>query len=181
MKRLARTLFTLCSTASLLLCVAACTLWVRSYHRLDAINLVTSDRSLAIAAPTARLWFVYDTRPPLYAVSPDATPFRDIDAVAPGWTGIRRTGAIWWTHTPILTAVVVPTWMVAGLTAALPALWLAGRWCRRHRERAGFCASCGYDLRASPGRCPECGTPAATAANAEASAVPPADPPPAAW
>ena len=28
---------------------------------------------------------------------------------------------------------------------------------RRHARRRGLCLSCGYDLRASPGACPECG------------------------
>ena len=33
MRRLARHLFTLCSAVSLVLCVAVCALWVRSYRR----------------------------------------------------------------------------------------------------------------------------------------------------
>ena len=55
--------------------------------------------------------------------------------------------------------VAVPYWAL--LAAALtPAGVVAGVWSRRRRRRvrAGHCRRCGYDLRASPERCPECGS-----------------------
>ena len=58
----------------------------------------------------------------------------------------------------------VPAWLAALALAVLPAWWCR-RWWRlrtgRRRRSEGHCATCGYDLRATPGRCPECGAVAA--------------------
>jgi hypothetical protein len=40
----------------------------------------------------------------------------------------------------------------------VPAFQIRRMAIRKHRVRAGHCTSCGYDLRGSAGRCPECGT-----------------------
>ena len=58
----------------------------------------------------------------------------------------------WWGF-----GVSCPHWAVALAAVVLPALRLTGLWRMRRRRTAGLCRACGYDLRATPGRCPECG------------------------
>lgn len=48
--------------------------------------------------------------------------------------------------------------MVAILFTATPFAWLIRLAATIRRKRSGCCQQCGYDLRASPDRCPECGT-----------------------
>ena len=54
---------------------------------------------------------------------------------------------------------MVPHWFIALLAALLPAWRFGGFKRRRRRSRLAhnLCVNCGYDLRASPDKCPECG------------------------
>ncbi len=72
--------------------------------------------------------------------------------------GFRKSGHYYGIELP-------PPWVLPTDFALLPALWLTIFLFRRRsqdKKRLGLCPTCGYDLRASKGRCPECGTPIPT-------------------
>jgi hypothetical protein len=67
---------------------------------------------------------------------------------------------------PVLARNLPPPWpmlVMSGLVGALMYVWYRverpGE-LRRERKAKGLCVRCGYDLRGTPQRCPECGAPA---------------------
>jgi len=63
----------------------------------------------------------------------------------------------------------VPFWLPFAFAVAVPLWRLLDRIQIGLRHRAGLCQRCGYDLRASRDRCPECGEPIPDAPPAAAS------------
>ena len=169
-----RKLFTLAAGTSAVLCVAVCVLWVRSYSVADVWGWGgRPDANVSVVSVYGRIWSEYireigftggATRPPgiqgYYAMPVSGDPFRSWE---PTWS---FCGFRWMESDPlpgepiptVLRVLAVPHWALVLATGTLPGIWLVA-WRRRHRRAPspGRCASCGYDLRATPDRCPECG------------------------
>jgi hypothetical protein len=185
-----RRLLNLVTFLSLLLCVVALALWVRSHvadefvgwhswvfdrarpeneeRRVCCVGVcngvaVAADvRVWEYAQPAAPVpggggWFLnghYGRQWPLDSVASHAAQSHGFGWVrwdsppTPGFSGARG-----WAVTVPLGAVAA----LAALPAASRACDLARAMRRSGRQRRGHCGRCGYDLCATPGRCPECG------------------------
>jgi hypothetical protein len=153
-----RRTWSILSLASAVLGVVTVILWVRSYWvadyfpfagrfgRLPYGQIVSSEGGILVSnvhsltgsnmPDPKRHW---ELRPPGY----DAGHFRfHKDLFGSFYPAVIRMSCPYWFVVSVFSFVAVAT----GLFAR-----------HRRRYRSG-CAVCGYDLRATPGRCPECGT-----------------------
>jgi hypothetical protein len=195
MRRLARHFLTLCAAILLMLSVAFCVLWVRGYWYVDAIGRYTrtpgpTAEYVASGAGSiaVRRWAEPLNASTLRYSSPDGVFHWHMPTSRPGATQFRTLrrerppdhAALGFSFNDALlqspgnpyhgtreTVATVPHWAAVLLTVA-PGLCLAFARSRvKRRAGAGLCRKCGYDLRGTPERCPECGTLAA--ANAVAT------------
>lgn len=160
MKRLRGNLFTLVSAVSLLLCAATVAAWARSYSRSESITWRSDSLGCGVgmASGSTGICLFSET-------------FRQTDEPLGFWWDSQRqteqhTGLFHFQYKKVHDTggfegwgreVYVPHWVMALLFAAAPACWITCFICRE-RPRPGFCSNCGYDLRATKDRCPECGT-----------------------
>src|SRR5436190_23205976 len=179
---MARRLLNLLTLLSLLLCVAVAALWVRSYQAHDVLSWRQADNvggerySWYRVVASGRGQFAYSCDAEVYQL-PSITSREAARALGRwqwlGWQrgfvgypapGFGGSPNLWWGFhfawrgdlSTMVHEVVVPYWAMALPAAFLPVWWVLRK--LRPPARPGTCRRCGYDLRATPDRCPECGT-----------------------
>src|SRR5262245_4698088 len=157
---LPRRLLALAAIGSLILCLATIGLWVRSYWGEDVVQR-GSVVSLRILSGVGELALVVFAPDPFFPRGPATEPFVGGSS---NLTKLLRKGQVYGLigfgylrGDQSLRGVFFPHWFLALLFAVLPAARLRAMLRDRRRNRAGLCPACGYDLRATPERCPECG------------------------
>jgi hypothetical protein len=175
-KRAMRWILNGLTVVSLLLAMAVAGSWVRSYWWRDDIGVESRDGRSRYGAilPKGKLglWISHADTPGFWARFPDHLGYRsyaanDAPPYAHTFIGLsweRQQGKDTLNQLPVIwkwTAVVIPDAYLLALFAALPAVRLYRHIRRRYRVLPGHCRKCGYDLRATPDRCPECGAMAA--------------------
>jgi hypothetical protein len=170
-----RRLLNFLTALSLLLAALACVLWAvshcgsifASYAHAPASDEPVDVMRIDLAAGKGNCWIglvrgdsVLD---PSLVVGPPRFHF-DVDwhnpdvATIADWNfhgfGTKRLRPGGWYRED---GLAFPLWLPILLFAALPSVRAHNHLRRTRRLAGGACASCGYDLRASPQRCPECG------------------------
>jgi hypothetical protein len=179
-------MLTITSLISLALCVSASALWAKTIHRsgdfthalktpygplvtfcIESIDgeiviLRTSPHVQATlggedARSSFSLTFEHD--------NPDAAFDMDFGTMVAAYIQdkghVLRAFGFLSTHNPTRSEIglMLPHWFLLVVFLLLPT-WRLALGIRDYRRKHGDrCISCGYDLRVSTGRCPECGTP----------------------
>jgi hypothetical protein len=175
-----RRFFTILSAVSLLLCVLTTAIWLHSIDSFDSVTWTKWEQSNSSTASIqqfrlhcdhSRMSFASErstfTSQALILASQKYLPsgthfyhFRSDNMVTNMsdqrlWiagtttTGPGRSGTV--------STIQLPAPVLIFVLAVFPTWWLLK--VRRLRSHpVGSCKTCGYDLRATPDRCPECGT-----------------------
>lgn len=168
-----------------ILVIGLSVLWLRSHWVQDRFDFGLRRRQGSIVSSGGSLWAtVLESNADDWGLSLNRSstrmvhPFRPLDENSHTWYGelgfgmtkreYHPLGAGFFRGTVFVRVTVwLPDWCPLLLAAPFAYLSMVRR-ARRYRcvvrERDRRCHMCGYDLRATPGRCPECGTmPARTA------------------
>jgi hypothetical protein len=168
MMRMWRWSFNALALCSLLFCITSSVVWARSYFVGDRWIWYDSDCSQcynAIGIGRGFVRYAWGDNSRLTGINPASGYYRqpgpDKGIYQIGRSGRRRVAVpgVYYNHEPADFLIVQFSLAVPFIISTIwPLLWLLRARRERRGRRLGLCPICGYDLRESFGRCPECGT-----------------------
>jgi hypothetical protein len=156
---------------SLLLCLTCIVFWYRSHHITHPSLKIADSINLRTAEP---LWWI-NTHPNNLTLCRQVGKNWDNNLKSFELAGVKFGGGFG--QGSMLWNLVIPFWLLTTLFTILPLIEIplfvvALR--KSVRDAHGHCEHCGYDLRATPNCCPECGRPASSIQRHIDSAIAPA-------
>jgi hypothetical protein len=180
-RRMKRRLLNYLTALSLLLCVAVVGLWVRSYSCRDRFMFTSMPGRAIIRTPRGHLAFglslggdwssEWGIQFKHGAPPEDPTQLVDdfLNASEYPFTLLTGCGFTWlnsagqsYSGFRSFYVLVIPCWSACVVFSTLPAIFVIRRLVSRAAVQKHHCRECGYDLCATPDRCPECGAVAAS-------------------
>jgi hypothetical protein len=169
MRRTLRILLATLTLLSLLLCIASAIFWIRSHRGRDTLTLtpLPSRWSLSTSSGTLRLTHDLSYIDPAEVKSVISSFKHERSLLGFGvkqseefhsWPVTSRGPFSSITYGTVTKTHYMPLWACLVLLGILPTIQYSRLARRLRRRRRGLCLNCGYDLRASPAKCPECGT-----------------------
>jgi len=153
---LGRLLNIVASVSLLLMLIATAIVWIASYSQRGDIRI---GRHMVSTTNGVILWTIWNNND-IWMIESDDSDIVKQRHFAGATHGIFRPDP---EGDRYIVFTVVPFWMVAtllGLIGIRPLIIEPLRWRRRRRLISQKrCVQCGFDLRASSERCPECGMP----------------------
>ena len=149
---------------SVMLSLIVAQLWLRSQWVCECYDWNSSKSWLKLSSYHGQLRLSHEPGGlyPMHITYSTCQPFS-----APRWVAVEDEDLYWfgWRHFyGRRRSFYFPYWVAFLPTTILPLVGLASAWRRARNGRRivwrfahGLCWNCGYDLRATPERCPECG------------------------
>jgi hypothetical protein len=150
---------------SLLLCMASLAFWIRSRHVRDTLTLSPFPIKWYVSTDCGTVFLIRDRA---WFQPADLRPGTNLLSYERSFLGFGKKQSLqshsWPVQGPgsiiygtIIKTYFIPLWFCSAIFSILPLIQYPRLLRRLLRKRRGLCLHCGYDLRASANKCPECG------------------------
>jgi hypothetical protein len=163
MKRLGNIFSGILTATILLTCVAVVPAWIRSYFAADYMSIPLGGATRFQVGWMRGTCFAGTVEIPNGEAVFNSFPPFNVATLAGTDPQFHLLGDLGYLYDSERRILFIPFWLI-GIVMGLLSTRLIYARIKRRSPKSGVCVVCGYDLRATPQQCPECGAAAGKSA-----------------